>query len=86
MRRRRRRTLVVVATAVLVIVAAGALLWSARTPVMAGTPRLETDRTEIDFGTVPFGHQVTATFKLRNVGDGQLVIEAPPRASVALGC
>jgi hypothetical protein len=58
--------------------------WTARSS--AGTPRFETEGTEIDLGILPFDGWVTATFKIRNAGDGQLVIGNAPRAKVVVGC
>jgi len=42
-----------------------------------GTPQLVVDRTEIDYGDVAYGQQVSASYQLTNTGDGVLVIEEP---------
>ena len=53
---------------------------------VAGSPRLEVDRDRIDFGDVPLGKTVKASFKLTNVGDEPLTISYPPVAEVVDGC
>ena len=86
-RQSRTHTSVRVALALLVSLAAVAFfLRPATVPVIGGTPRLETDRTEIDLGILPFDRWVTATFRIRNTGDGRLVISNAPRAEAVLGC
>lgn len=82
------RMMFVIATAVVIVVAASAtlMLRSSIAPVSGGAGRLEIDRTEIDLGTLPFDHWVTAIFKIRNVGDGPLMIRNTPRAEAVLGC
>jgi hypothetical protein len=73
------KALIVVA----LVVAAGAAWW-AMTP--EEPPRLEVDRQAIDFGDVPFGHWVTATFTLRNTGRGPLRIADAPKVRALEGC
>ena len=85
----RRSTMFIVSLAAVVLVGlAGVtlMLRPSRAPVGAGTPRFETERTEIDLGILPFDRWVTATFKVRNAGDGQLMIENAPRATAVVGC
>lgn len=40
----------------------------------AGGARLAFDQKAFDFGNVPFGREVKATFQLKNVGDQPLVL------------
>lgn len=59
----------------------------ATTPAkVTGSPRLEVDKDRIDFGDVPLGKTVKASFKLTNAGDEPLTISAPPVAEVVEGC
>jgi hypothetical protein len=59
----------------------------ATTPAkVTGSPRLEVDKDRIDFGDVPLGKTVKASFKLTNVGDESLTISYPPVAEVVDGC
>ncbi len=51
-----------------------------------GTPNLQVDQTAIDFGDVPLGQTVKASFKLSNTGDGALTVVAPPVPEVVEGC
>ncbi len=59
---------------------------SAKAPQFTGGPKLAVDQDKIDFGTVPLGQPVEATFKLTNVGDRQLVVEGTPQILVKQGC
>jgi hypothetical protein len=52
----------------------------------AGTPRLEVDRTMIDFGEQHFNEPVEAVFQITNTGDGTLRIEEEPVVEVREGC
>lgn len=52
----------------------------------SGTPNLQVDQTNIDFGDVPVGKTVKASFKLSNTGDGTLNVVAPPVPEVVEGC
>jgi hypothetical protein len=45
------------------------------TPSYEGGPRLSFDRRSVDFGEVPAGKKLEATFRMQNVGDEPLVIE-----------
>jgi Protein of unknown function (DUF1573) len=47
---------------------------------------LTVDRDQIDFGRVPIGKPVTASFKLTNVGDKPLQIEGQLAIQVLKGC
>ena len=49
-------------------------------------PRLEVDRTEIDFGQVQVGKTVRASFELSNVGDQSLRLLGEPEVEVVEGC
>ncbi len=55
-------------------------------PEVTGQAKLALDREKIDFGTVPLGKTVQATFKLSNVGDEPLQIEGQPTIQVLKGC
>ena len=55
-------------------------------PQVAGGPKLAVDQEQINFGTVPLGKPVKATFKLTNVGDQPLQIEGAPQIEVKKGC
>lgn len=61
----------------------GATTWS--TPAYTGGPRLAVDRTFIDHGSVAYGHEVRATYRLKNVGDQPLTLQQPS-VEVAEGC
>lgn len=52
-----------------------ATLWSA--PSYVGGPRLAVDRSSIDEGPVGYGHEVHATYRLKNVGDTPLTLQQP---------
>ena len=59
----------------------------ATTPAkVTGSPRLEVDKDRIDFGDVPLGKTVKASFKLTNAGDKPLTLSIPPVAEVVEGC
>jgi hypothetical protein len=53
---------------------------------VAGSPRLQVDQELIDFGEVPVGKMVKASFVLSNVGDQALTISPPPVPEVLEGC
>jgi hypothetical protein len=53
---------------------------------VTGQPKLALDREQIDFGKVPLGKTVKATFKLTNVGDQPLQILNQPVVEVKQGC
>jgi hypothetical protein len=76
--------LVVAGMAVLLRPSTGAA--TAKAPLYTGGAKLAVDQDKIDFGTVPLGKTVQATFKLTNVGDQQLVIEGKPQLQVKKGC
>ena len=81
-----RHRLITVLAIVALMAGLGFWLWAAPARVEAGTPRLETNRTEIDFGDVRFERWVTATFTLRNVGDGTLTIGGAGPVRATEGC
>jgi hypothetical protein len=92
--RQRNLTPIVVVGSILVLVAAGLLLAMNRSgagqpavPVTVnGSPRLHIDQELIDFGEVPVGKMVTASFTLSNTGDQALTISHPPVPEVLEGC
>lgn len=51
----------------------------------SGTPKLELDKKQIDFGDQHFGNTVTATFKLTNAGTATLRFQQPT-IEVKEGC
>ena len=79
---------------ILILVAAGLLLLlrqpaadQAQVPVtVSGSPNLEIDREQIDFGDVTVNRMIRANFKLSNTGDQPLVLTHSPVAKVAEGC
>jgi hypothetical protein len=95
-RKARQRNLapIVVVGSILLLVAAGLLYTMNRSdagqpavPVtVQGSPRLHVDQELIDFGDVPVGKMVTASFTLSNVGDQALTISHPPVPEVLEGC
>ena len=85
-RRRKRWRLLMGLAAVSVLAAAAFWLWPRPASVDGGTPRLEVDRTEIDLGAMAFDRWVTATFRVRNAGDGRLLISSLPKVYVVRGC
>lgn len=50
------------------------------------SPKLVTDRTQIDLGQQPYGNPVKAVFRLRNNGDQPLIILGEPQVEVVKGC
>lgn len=51
-----------------------------------GGPRLAVDRDLVDFGNVRFEKFVTASFRLRNVGDQPLRLAVDRRVEAIEGC
>lgn len=51
-----------------------------------GTPQLVADREMVDFGDVPLGKTVTASFTLTNTGTGTVRFKEAPYIEVAAGC
>ena len=92
--RQRNLTPVVILGSALIVVIAG--LWFAMSrstasqptvPVIVnGSPRLQIDQELIDFGQVPVGKMVKASFVLSNTGDQALTISHPPVPEVLEGC
>jgi hypothetical protein len=73
--------------AMLLALAAGAIwLWLTASLVLAGAPRLSTDRTEIDLGYQKYATRVRAEFVLTNTGEGTLTLDVPARARALKGC
>ena len=56
------------------------------TPEVTGKPSLQVDQEQIDFGDVKLGKTVTASFKLKNVGDQPLRFSEAPYIEVREGC
>jgi hypothetical protein len=57
--------------------------WDA--PAFIGGPRLAIDQAIVDHGEVPYGHEVQASYRLRNVGDQPLQIQNP-EVAILDGC
>ena len=53
---------------------------------VSGSPRLQVDQELIDFGDVPVGKMVMASFNLSNTGDQPLTFSHPPVPTVVEGC
>lgn len=51
-----------------------------------GTPVLKVDKELVDFGDVPLGQFVTASFTLTNAGDGTLRFSEAPYVELKAGC
>jgi hypothetical protein len=89
---KRSGAVILAALGVLVLAAVGTWVWLGRqdplaaAPVYAGGPRLAVDTDTIDFGAVRFEKMVTATFRLKNVGDQTLTLAANPPVEVVEGC
>ena len=56
------------------------------TPEVTGKPSLQVDQEQIDFGDIKLGKTVTASFKLKNVGDQPLRFSEAPYIEVREGC
>ena len=73
--------------AVLLALAVGAIwLWLTASLVLAGAPRLEVGKTDLDLGYRKYSTQVRAEFVLANAGDGTLELKVPERAQALKGC
>jgi hypothetical protein len=55
-------------------------------PEVDGSPSLEADMEQIDFGDVRFNEFVTASFELTNVGDESLRFTQQPYVELKAGC
>jgi hypothetical protein len=51
-----------------------------------GTPSIEIDQQNIDYGDVKFGVEKTFTIKITNTGDGTLRFKEEPYIEVLEGC
>ena len=51
-----------------------------------GSPQLELDREQVDFGDVSFNQMVEATFELHNSGDATLLFVEEPFVELKDGC
>ncbi len=86
--------LLLVSGAICVALLAGVAAWTLlprQGPVsqavqFARGPRLAADRDLIDFGPVPFGQIVRASFHVRNVGDQPLQLAGSPEVVAIEGC
>ena len=54
--------------------------------IEGGVPRLAVDREQIDFGDVPVGQVVTASFELTNTGTSTLSFTGEPTVQLKAGC
>lgn len=73
--------------ATLLALAVGAIwLWLTASLVLAGAPRLSTDRSEIDLGYRKYATPVRAEFVVANAADGVLTLDVPQRATAVKGC
>ena len=76
---------------VLVLIVGGVLVWttsrpgSAVTPQVVGAPKLAVDQAVVDEGYVQYDVPVRTTFRLSNIGDQPLKIEAAP-VELVEGC
>jgi hypothetical protein len=76
---------------VLALIVGGVLVWTtsrpgpAVPPEVEGAPKLAVDQTVVDEGYVKFNVPVRTTFRLSNVGDQPLKIEAAP-VELVEGC
>ncbi len=61
----------------------GATTWTV--PAYSGGPRLAVDRTLVDEGPVAYGQKVAASYRLKNVGDKPLTLQAPT-VEIVEGC
>ncbi len=55
-------------------------------PQVTGGPALQVDKQQVDFGDVPLGQTVEATFEVTNVGDQPLRFTQEPYVEVVEGC
>src|SRR3954470_18894925 len=53
---------------------------------VSGAPRVALAQELFDYGTVHYGKTVQTVFKMRNIGDQDLVINGIPQVEVAEGC
>ena len=76
---------------VLVLIVGGVVVWTtsrpgtAVTPQVVGAPKLAVDQTVVDEGYVKYNVPVRTTFRLSNVGDQPLKIQASP-VELVEGC
>jgi len=92
--RKRNLAPVAVVGGALILIAASLLIFTDQSspslpavPVtVSGSPRLQIDQELIDFGQVPVGKMVRASFVLSNTGDQALTISHPPVPEVLEGC
>ncbi len=64
------------------------LVYKPAAPAAAGLsgPHIQVDNQMIDFGNVPLGKTVKATFNVQNTGDARLTLNTPQMAEVKEGC
>ena len=53
---------------------------------VSGAPRVALAQELFDYGTVHYGNVVQTVFKMRNIGDQDLMIKGIPQVEVAEGC
>lgn len=56
------------------------------TPEVTGSPKLESDREEVDLGDVRLGQTVEVSFEISNRGDKPLRLSEAPYVEVVEGC
>ncbi len=73
-----------------VLLVAGVVAWVATSNGDSGTgrigPRVSVDQDQIDFGRVPFNKMVRAEFKITNIGDQPLTLDASAPVQALKGC
>jgi hypothetical protein len=55
-------------------------------PEVVGQPGASIDQTAFDYGDVKLGSTVETVFRVKNVGEKDLVIQGEPRVEVLEGC
>jgi flagellar basal body-associated protein FliL len=59
---------------------------SGATAQVTGAPRVSVVQDTIDLGTIKFDTTVQSVFKVRNVGDRNLMVLGEPRVELVEGC
>jgi hypothetical protein len=77
---------VLIVTAALVLRAQSNRQTEVFIPQANGGPKLSVDKETIDFGKVKMGKMVQASFKVTNLGDGDLRFLKAPYIEVVEGC
>ena len=55
-------------------------------PEVTGGPRLQVDTELVDHGDVKLGTTIQSVFKVKNVGDSDLIIQGEPAVELLEGC